>query len=223
MTRKALGLASILIVLTMIAAAFLVGHSLPDGAQLPVHWNMRGEVDRFADKWSALLMPPGMTGLLSLLFWSLPALEPRREGLKRSQGLYLWSWAGLLLVMAAVDLVLVSAALGWGVPVDGVIAGAVGLLFVLIGNQLGKSRSMYMVGIRTPWTLASEDVWVKTHRLGGKLFVLAGIAMVLAAIFGPGSTMLGVVVIAATAIAALVPAFYSFLLWRREKGVQPSE
>ena len=96
-------------------------------------------------------------------------------------------------------------------------------MILVIGNQLGKSRSMYLVGIRTPWTLASEEVWVRTHRLGGKLMVLAGLAMIGAALLPLPSGLLWTVLIAAVILAAVVPIVYSYLLWRREQaGRQPS-
>lgn len=223
MTRRGLAIASLLMVIAMLVLAFAIGSGLPADMQLPTHWNLEGEADGFSGKWEALLMPAGMTAAVSLLLYFLPALEPRREGLKRSQGLYLWAWAGLLLIGAAIELVTISAALGWGMPADRVIMGAVGIMLALIGNQLGKSRSMYMVGIRTPWTLASEEVWIKTHRLGGKLMVAAGLVMVAAAFLPIPPELRGLVIGVSVGIAVAVPVIYSYFLWRQAKKAQPSE
>ena len=88
---------------------------------------------------------------------------------------------------------------------------------MMIGNQLGKSRSMYMVGIRTPWTLASEEVWIKTHRLGGKLMILAGFAMIAAALAPLAPAGSAIVSAAALSIAVIVPIAYSWWLWRGER------
>jgi uncharacterized membrane protein len=144
-------------------------------------------------------------------------MEPRREGLERSEGLYLWGWAAILLMGAAIELAMVSTALDWGLRVNSLIVAATGGMLVLIGNQLGKSRSMYLIGIRTPWTLASEEVWMRTHRLGGKLMVGGGLAMIVAALLPIPSALLSSIVLAVIAISAGVPIVYSFLLWRREK------
>jgi len=220
MTRRGLGMASALMVVAILGIAFYVGSGLPDDIRLPTHWGIDGKPDAFSDKWTALLLPAGVTAGVSLLFYFLPALEPRREGLARSQGLYLWGWTALLLMGAAIELVVLSAALGWGIPANHLITGAIGLMLLLIGNQLGKSRSMYMVGIRTPWTLASEEVWIKTHRLGGKLMVLAGGIMFVAALLPIPSGLLATVVIVAIAVAAIVPMVYSYMLWRRESSTQ---
>jgi uncharacterized membrane protein len=213
----------LLTVLTMIAAGVAVAASLPVDVQLPIHWGLDGRPDRFSDKWTALLLPSVVFGGVSCFFWFQPALEPRKQGLERSQGMYLWAWIATLLVGAAIQLATVSTALDWGLPVPRLIGGAVGAMLVMIGNQLGKTRSMYTIGLRTPWTLASEDVWIRTHRLGGKLMVTAGIVILAAAAVPLPPTVLGFISIGAAAVAALVPAVYSYLLWRREVAAQPRE
>jgi len=222
MTRRGLAIASALIVAAMLVLAFVVGSGLPADMQLPTHWNLAGEADGFSSKWQALLMPAAILAGLSLLFFFLPAMEPRREGLQRSQGLYLWAWAGLLLVSIAIEVVTLSAALGWNIAADRLIMGVVGVMLALIGNQLGKSRSMYLVGIRTPWTLASEEVWIKTHRLGGKLMVAAGLLMIVVALLPVAPEARAIVMGAAVGAAVVVPVVYSFVLWRREKKSQAS-
>lgn len=216
MTRNGLGAASGLVVLAMGAAGALVASTVPDGVRLPVHWGFDGTADGFADKWTALMMPAAIAAGVSVLFYSLPSLEPRKQGLERSQSLYAWSWATALMLFAAIQLVVVSAALGWDLNAGRIVIGALGVMFVLIGNALGKSRPMYMVGIRTPWTLASEEVWIKTHRLGGKLMVVAGLTMLAAALLALPPAVMGGASAAAMASALIVPVVYSYLLWRQE-------
>jgi uncharacterized membrane protein len=223
MNRKTLGLASILVVASMAAAGLIEGWMLPPDARLPIHWGMDGEPDAFAGKWVALMLPSAIIGAVALLFYALPALEPRKDGLARSQGLYLWGWLAMLLMGAVIQVALLSVGFGWGIAVNHLIVGAVGLVLVLIGNQLGKSRSMYLIGLRTPWTLASEEVWIKTHRLCGKLMVIGGLIMVVAALLPLPSGLLASVGIAVVVVSAGVPVAYSFVAWRREaKRDQPS-
>jgi uncharacterized membrane protein len=212
-----LGWLSLLAVLAMAAAGAAVALGLPEGTQLPVHWNHYGVADRMGGKWEALLLPGGITAAISLLFYFLPSIEPRAKDLGRSQGLYLMCWLGLLIVMATVQLAVIGAALRWNLPMLNLIQGSLGLLFLLIGNQLGKSRRMFLVGIRTPWTLSSEEVWIATHRLAGKLLVLGGLLLILAALLLPPQLgpmlLIGVVV-----VALLFPALWSYVLWRRERS-----
>lgn len=221
MNRTSMGIASLAMVLVLAAVAWWVGSRLPAGMALPTHFGIDGQPDGYSGKWTALFLPVAMAGGVSLLLWFLPALEPRLSNLERSAGLYYWSWAALLLMSAAIEFVIVSAALHWGLRVEHIVAGAIGAMFVLIGNQLGKSRSMYLVGIRTPWTLASEEVWIRTHRLGGKLMVAGGLLMIVAALLPIPSGLLGAISGASVAVMVCVPIVYSYLLWRREKA-QPS-
>ena len=85
------------------------------------------------------------------------------------------------------------------------------MLFVVLGNVLGKVTKNFFVGIRTPWTLASDEVWLRTHRLGGRVFVLAGLAVVLSGLAGGGVAPLLVAVFT----AAFVPIVYSYIIYRR--------
>lgn len=217
MTRKTLLIATLAVIAMMIVAAVAVGASTPADLQLPTHWGLDGRPDRFSDKWTALLTPVLLVGGVSLILYFLPALEPRRGGLERSQGLYLSAWAGMLLIGATIQLAVASAALGWRIAGSSFILAGVGALFVIIGNQLGKSRSMYLIGIRTPWTLASEEVWIKTHRLAGKLMVAGGLLMAIAAFVPLGADTIAAVTAVVLAIVVGVPLLYSFILWRRER------
>ena len=81
-----------------------------------------------------------------------------------------------------------------------------GLLFVVIGNYLPKARRNYTIGIRLPWTLANEENWNRTHRIGGFLWVIGGILMIIMALTGLGRAgwMIGLFV-----VNALVPCIYS--------------
>ena len=223
MTRKTIGIASALLVLTMLATGLWAGLRLPGDALLPVHWDIAGNADRFAGKWEALLMMPAVAAGVSLLLYALPVLEPRAKGLARSQGLYLASWMGTLLILGLAHVAVLGAALGRPVAVPQLLIGGLGVLFLLIGNQLGKSRSMYMVGIRTPWTLADEEVWIRTHRLGGWLMVAAGLVLLALAVVGAPTSIVVPVLVGAIALIVIVPAVYSFLLWRRLRGDQSSE
>jgi len=218
MTRNSLGILSLLLVSAILAIALWVGSGLPADLRLPMRWNLAGQPTDFASKWLALLLPAGITAATALLFYFLPALEPRREGLERSQGLYLRGWAAILLIGVAVEIAMVSTAIGWNVPVDTLLIVSMGAILVLIGDQLGKSRSMYMIGVRTPWTLASEEVWIKTHRLAGKLMVGAGLAMIALAFLGLPPAALAALLIGLVAVAAGVPIVYSYVAWRREKA-----
>lgn len=219
MTRRRMAYVSAILVILMAVGGIAVGSQLPAGTQLPVHWNLHGEADRFAGKWVALLAPAGVTAILATIFCFLPAMEPRKAGFAQSQPLYLWGWAATLVLGVALQLIAILTGLGLAAPVPQICAGALGLMWMMMGNQFGKSRSMYMIGIRTPWTLASEEVWIKTHRLAGKLFVIGGGATLLAALARVQNLLLLGILAASLLIGVLVPTIYSFVLWRRETKI----
>jgi uncharacterized membrane protein len=91
------------------------------------------------------------------------------------------------------------------------IAGAY-LLFALLGNVLGKVQRNFWVGVRTPWTLASETVWTQTHRMAAWLFVAAGLLGFVATLAGHSGLWLFVGLIAAIALG---PVVYSLVLYKR--------
>ncbi|HEV2594650.1 MAG TPA: SdpI family protein [Sphingomicrobium sp.] len=216
-TRNSMAFIATVVVAAMaLAAAYLATHLAP-GTRLPVHWNYRGNADAFSSAWTALLLPLLVTVPTSILFYMLPGIEPRADNLGRSRGIYLALWASLLLLGLFYQVAVVATALHWQVQTADFILAGVGLLFVLVGNQLGKSRSMKRIGLRTRWTLASENVWVRTHRLSGKLMVAGGLLVALSAIAQMSVTISLVLLLATTLLAILLPAGLSFAFFRAEE------
>ena len=92
-----------------------------------------------------------------------------------------------------------------------------GILLIILGNYMGKLTRNFFIGIRTPWTLASAEVWGQTHRLAGRVFVLGGIALCVEAVVG----MNQVVFLGILAVLIIVPVAYSFFLYKRIEGFGP--
>ena len=207
-------LVNLLVVVLMAGFALWAAGKAPAGMQLPTHWNMHGEVDSTAPALTALLIPAGVTLFLGVVFAIIPAIEPLQDRMKGSAPLLHATWIGTVGLMIALQGIIAA-------PIFGVQAGAgaiialVGLLFLGLGNMLPKSRPGFFVGIRTPWTITNEDNWIATHRLGGKLFMLAGLAMILAGIIPMAGALRFAIVLASTILAAFLPVFYSWRLWQR--------
>lgn len=200
-----------LVIGAFLVTAILYPH-LPD--RVPTHWGLNGRPDQYTGKpWGPFVLPLVMAGLY-LVLSLLPAISPRgfrMEQFKRTFEVIRATILGFLfLIMVMADL----AALGKIVSVDRFILAAVGLLFLVLGNYMGKVTKNFFVGIRTPWTLASDEVWLRTHRFGGKLFVLAGLVVIVCAIAGLG-LIPGIVAIG---VASLVPVIYSYVIYRRIEG-----
>lgn len=192
---------------------------LGSDARIPIHWGIDGRADGFGGRNMLFLMPAITLGLAGL-FWAIPRIEPRKGNLLRSSKAYHLVWLGMLAFEGGLHTVMVAAALGKDVAIDRYIAIGMGLLFALIGNSLGKVRSNFMFGVRTPWTLSSELSWNKTHRLTGWLFVLYGLVMMWAGCFPAG----GRIVFWATAVfipvMVIISTVYSYLVWRQDPKKQ---
>lgn len=205
-----LGLLLVLAAFALVATQY---PSLPD--PMPTHWNAAGRVDGWMPKfWGAYLFPLIMAAMW-LLFLVLPKISPR--GFEMEPFLRAWGVLKItiLALVAWVGVLVLRAARHEGELSQAAIFCALGILFAVIGNVLGKVTRNFFVGIRTPWTLASEEVWYRTHRLAGKLFVAAGLFIAAASLAGIRLWPLFV----ALAIAGLVPVVYSYVIYRRLESV----
>jgi uncharacterized membrane protein len=150
-----------------------------------VHFGIDGRPDGFASKTVALLAMPGVAVMLSVLLGALPAAMPATARLERSWGPYVVVWTGATGMLLAIHLALIAFALGMPVSIPRVTTLGVGLLLAVMGNLLGKVRYNYVFGVRTPWTLANERVWDRTHRFAGWMTLLGGLVAVAAALATP--------------------------------------
>ena len=217
MTYKRMTWASGAVALMLAAVAALALRRLPPGTTLPTHWNAAGEVDRTADAATAVFLPVVLTLGVSALFVVLPRLEPLQHRLQRSAGLLVTAWAALLGLMTVIEAMVAGPALGLH-PSATLVLAASGVLLIVIGNALPKSRPGFFVGIRTPWSIIDADNWVATHRLGAWTFIAGGAVIVAAALLPVTAGMRGVLVSAAIVGAALPPVVWSWWLWQRGGG-----
>ncbi|TIX51414.1 SdpI family protein [Alteraurantiacibacter aquimixticola] len=208
---------SLLVAAGMVVFAFVAEARMADGAQLPIHWNAAGQPDQFAPALQALLFPAGLLVLIALLFAAIPFMEPLQEKLEGSAPVLRVSWIGLIGLMVLIEAVIGLPAFGITLPVNAIMLGS-GALLILVGNALPKSRPGFFVGIRTPWTITDTDIWVATHRLGGKLMMLAGAAIVVAALLPISPEATAIVMLTAVFVAAGIPIAYSWWLWRQKQG-----
>jgi uncharacterized membrane protein len=182
---------------------------------MPSHWNAAGQVNGWLPKfWGALLIPI-MMAVMWLIFLVLPRISPRgfeMEPFLRAWGILKVTVLGLMLLL---EVLILRAANHSGELSQSALFVGLGILLVVIGNLLGKVTRNFFVGIRTPWTLASEEVWYRTHRLAGKLFVVAGLAVVASTLTG-GTVW---VLLVAAGLSSLIPVVYSYVLYKRIEGL----
>jgi uncharacterized membrane protein len=183
-------------------------------ADVPVHWNIHGEPDRSVPREDALpyllLSPAVMAGVVGLTL-VLPWLSPRHFEVDRFRRVYDYVMALVVLLFGYIHLVFLWGILDPGVSTIRWLLGGLFLFFALLGNVLGQVRRNFWMGVRTPWTLASERVWNQTHRLAAWLFVAFGLGAFVAVLAGVGLLWIAV----AFGVAVLTPVIYSLVLYKR--------
>jgi uncharacterized membrane protein len=210
-----------LVVLLLIPFGYLAykWSSLP--SSVPLHWNAAGEADRYGDR-SELLIPLALVLLLPYAALRLaPRIDPRKKNLSTSSKAFRGARLTLALFTCCIALVIVYSADGHNVPPGDVVFPLCFLMLACLGNFLPALRSNYFIGIRTPWTIDSEENWRRTHRFGARLYFWGGLAGAVIVFlindqqhrfnfFLP--TFLGI---------ALTPVLYSYLLHHRSQRTEP--
>jgi len=211
-TKTSIILSAVLILVVILAGVFLWSR-LPD--PMASHWNDADQVDGYMGKfWGTFLLPVMMIGL-TLLFLAIPSIDPLKKNIADFRG-----WFNVFIVLFNLFMAFVHGlTLAWnlghtGIRMSVAMIPAMGLLFILIGLMIRKAKRNYFIGIRTPWTLANDVVWEKTHRLGSKLFIAAGI-LTLLALFFPDKAF--VILMVSILGASLIAVVYSYLVFRQEE------
>lgn len=213
--RRATVIGFLLVVMAFLFA-LLVSPHLPH--EVPVHWNAANQVNGTMPKpWGVFIQPILMLVVWAIL-WALPHISPRRfrmEGFRHVYDVLQLVILGFMLVMTVTQLL---AAAGLRLPIGMIVTLGIGLLFVVLGNFMGKIRKNFFVGIRTPWTLADDEVWLRTHRFAGWLFVAGGFAFMAEGLLGLSPLWLIVTI----ALMVLLPIVESYRLYvtisRRRKA-----
>ena len=214
MTRKGL-FWSIVILVAMLGASAFGWTALPENGAYPVQWNVNGDANRYAGRMEVLTFLPALTSFLILIFTVSPKLFPRRENLEKSGALYLAGWLGGVGVLALVHFGILYTAITGAPPLIQLIFIANGFFLVLLGNYMTKSRSNWVAGIKTPWTLTSEHAWTAANRFAGQGFVVIGLATIVSAFIVDPSVTLKLM-LAGVAATVVVSIAISYFAWRRD-------
>jgi uncharacterized membrane protein len=188
-------------------------------ARIPVHWNFRGAVDRYGGRFEGLVAIPLVALGIYLLLLFLPRVDPGRANYERFSGAYHTLRLALTAFLAAIYGVILLWLRGVELAISTVVPLLVGVLFVLVGNLLGKVRPNWFVGVRTPWTLSSKLSWTRTHRAAGWLFVVMGLAFMAAGVVRVAWFSIATLVMVLAGVAWL--ALYSYLVWRGDPDKLP--
>lgn len=207
-TRKSVIISSLLVFGTL-AIILIFWSRLPEA--IPSHWNIRGEVDDHMSRGGFLGFFLALTiGLASLLL-ILPSLSPKGFEVSSWRPIYNLIVTGSVGLLCAIHLMILAWALGAHFDMSRILIGVILLCLGWVGNLLGKVKKNFWVGVRTPWTLASDRVWVATHRLAARLMFGSGLIGGIAVLLGVPVLVVFPIVMA----AMLYPVVYSYLIYRK--------
>lgn len=199
--------------LVIIGFAFGIGwYFYPDlPARVPSHWNIRGEIDGYSSRfWGAFGLPLMMLGCW-ISFEILPFIDPKKENYGKFSKAYSVFKYALTVLFFGLFIIVIMTAQGYPVNINVIMPLGLSILFIIIGNYLTTLRHNYSFGIRTPWTLANEEVWRRTHRITGRLWVGSGIVSIIAVLFNAKyGGMAVIVLIIGTALFSVVYSWWCF-------------
>jgi uncharacterized membrane protein len=217
-------LPQLLPIAAMFALAAWSWQRLPE--QIPTHWNLQGQVDGHGNKFVGLLLLPLTVVGIYFMMMLLPLADPGGANYRNFAKAYNSIRLGLVLFLAVLYAAAVAAAFGRQIDITQIAFLGTAVLFVILGNVMGKIRPNWFVGVRTPWTLSSKMSWDKTHRLAGGLFMVMGALFVVVAFVHSTWAYVGMLVIDLTCVGWMIA--YSYLVYRRDPnrtspaGVAPS-
>ena len=199
------------LVVLAVLVGLLVYSRLP--GEVASHWDIEGNVNGYMSRfWGVFLMPMVMAGMV-LLLWGLPEIDPLKGNIDK----FRVDYNNFIVVMGIyfffIHILTLLVNLGVVLDLNRFVIPAMGLFVFFLGGLLGKARRNWFVGIRTPWTLSSEQVWDKTHHLGGILFKIAGVVILLGVFFPKANIWL---LLGAILLPVFVLIGYSFLEFRAE-------
>jgi len=210
-TRTSLLLSGTIIAATGVFVA-IVYPRLP--AMLPIHWDINGNVNGWALRDSALMIGFSLMLGMLLLMLALPKLSPKKFEIDTFRPTFNYIVVILTAMFAFFEIVTVSQSFAKFDLPRVLIAGMM-LFLAALGNLLGKVKRNFYVGVRTPWTIASESNWIATHRLAARL--MAGAGVLGAILVAAGVPLVPVFVLFMAAV--LYPVLYSYLLYKRTEAV----
>lgn len=202
----------LLIALLPLLALLILGNKVAD--QVPMHWNIKGEIDSYGSKWITPFLTLGLNAFLILVMF----IDPKKENYDRFINIIYKLRLVLSLFFSMIAGITIYIGMGNTFEMDRFLLISIPLLFCFLGNLIISIKPNWFIGVRTPWTMENENVWRKTHRLTGILWFWMGLLLGILGFFIPkmiGAYLLFGVIL----VLIIVPILYSYLEYKKEKQV----
>lgn len=207
------------IFLGIVAVLFIIGvilyPSMPE--QMASHWNEKGEVNGYMSKfWGVFFTPFLSLGLIGI-FLLIPKIDPLKSNIEKFRRYYDEFIVLILLFLSYVHLLTIFWNLGYRFNMTTMIFLMIAPLFYYSGILMENAKRNWFIGIRTPWTLSSETVWDKTHKIGGKLFKLCGVLVIPGILFEKHALLFIIFPIILTSIYLFAYSYFEYQKESRTK------
>ncbi|MFH1637173.1 MAG: SdpI family protein [Candidatus Woesearchaeota archaeon] len=199
---------SLIIIAVSFAVAFCFYSKMP--GLMASHWNSKGEVDGYMPQfWGLFLMPLVSLGMF-LLFVFIPRIDPLKKNIRKFIGYYHGFIVVMLSFLLYIYLLTIFWNLGFSFNMTRLLLPALAVLFYYVGVMVSHAKRNWFIGIRTPWTLSSDRVWEKTHRVGGRLFKYSSAIIFLGLFFDQYAILFILVPVLGTALYTVVYSYFEF-------------
>ncbi|AIK36825.1 hypothetical protein BG07_3009 [Bacillus pseudomycoides] len=185
---------------------------LPD--TIATHWS-DGTADGFSSKLTGMMSMVGIMIGCYVFLNVLQKIDPKKENYEKFSKALMMINNSLLVVLFIGNIDIITNGLGYKLFINRVPELLVGILFLIIGNYLPQCKPNFFVGMRNPWTLSNEEVWRKTHRFSGKVFVALGL-MMMVSIVVPAEWR-SYMMLTMILIAVVLTNGYSYILYKKEQ------
>ncbi|MEP7094181.1 MAG: SdpI family protein [Flavobacterium sp.] len=199
------------IVLAPLVYLAVIWKNLPE--KVPMHWDYNGQIDRWGEKHTLIITVFFFTIFLYVLMLIIPKIDPKKR-LEVMGGKFYQLKFILLLFFSGLALIIVNISKNESLSNPGLINAFIGFLFIALGNYFKVIQPNYFIGIRTPWTLESKEVWKSTHTFSGKLWMLGGLIIVLSG-FLLSNELIKYSLISMMVIIVFVPILFSYLKFKQ--------
>lgn len=184
--------------------------------ELPAQWGITGKVNKYWDKSTVIPLLGVLAIALPVLMQLTRSIDPKRENYKRFENAYAMSRLAIGALFSLILVLTVLYGLDKSINVGKIAMGAVGVLLIALGNYMPQVKDNYLFGVRTAWTLSSPEVWRKTHRLSGRMWMVGGL-LIFGAAFLSGIWSQALI-ITALVLAIIIPVLYSWVISRSLKA-----
>lgn len=210
--KKTTIFALFIVILSFVIAIYFYP-SFPE--QVASHWNSQGNVNGYMGKFFGLFLMPIILVAILLLFLVIPKLDPLKNNVKKFEKYFDGFIVLILLFLFYIYILTILWNLNVKFNMTQMMLPALGILFFYCGILIENAKRNWFIGIRTPWTLSSDKVWDATHKLGGKLFKIAGVLAFIGLFFQKYALLLFIVPILAFSLYLVV---YSYLKYKEYKN-----